>query len=56
MAQSENPQDHTLRLDVWDFDGIRRAPDFLGQALVDLPQMLNNNPDVKATEEAWCVV
>lgn len=52
MAKSEDPRDHTLSLDIWDYDGLRRAPDFLGQALVDLTDLLNNNPDVKATDQA----
>ena len=54
MAKSEDPRDHTLRLDVWDYDGMRRAPDFLGQAHVDLTTLLNENPDAKATDQAWC--
>ena len=53
MAKSENPLDHLLRLDMWDYDGIRRAPDFLGQVNVDLTNMLNTNADVKATEQTW---
>lgn len=53
MAKSEDSRDHTLRLDIWDYDGLRRAPDFLGQALVDLTSLLNDNPDVKATDQAW---
>lgn len=56
MAKSEDPRDHTLSLDVWDYDGLRRAPDFLGQALVDLTDLLNNNPDVKANDQAWYAV
>ncbi|KAL0034721.1 hypothetical protein WJX77_003856 [Trebouxia sp. C0004] len=53
MAKSENPLDHTLCLNMWDFDGIRRAPDFLGQVNVDLTSLYNANPDVKATEQTW---
>ena len=51
--------DHMLRLNMCDFDGVRRAPDFLGQVNVDLPTLLNTNPEVKATEQTWyatCVV
>ena len=53
MAKSENPLDHLLRLDMWDYDGIRRAPDFLGQVNVDLTNLYNTNADVKATEQTW---
>ncbi len=53
MAKSENPLDHTLCLNMWDFDGVRRAPDFLGQVNVDLTSLYNANPDVKATEQTW---
>ena len=55
MAKSENPMDHMLRLDMFDFDGIRRAPDFLGQVNVDLTTLYNDNPEVKATEQTWYV-
>ena len=55
MAKSEHPMDHMLRLDMFDFDGIRRAPDFLGQVNVDLTTLYNDNPEVKATEQTWYV-
>ncbi|KAL3148036.1 hypothetical protein ABBQ38_014326 [Trebouxia sp. C0009 RCD-2024] len=53
MAKSENPQDHLLLLSMWDFDGMRRAPDFLGMVNVDLTSLYNTNPDVKATDQTW---
>ena len=53
MAKSENPLDHLLILNMWDFDGVRRAPDFLGVVNVDLTSLYNTNPEVKATEQTW---
>lgn len=53
MAKSENPLDHSLILNMWDFDGLRRAPDFLGLVNVDLTSLYNANPDVKATDQTW---
>lgn len=53
MAKSENPIDHMLHLNMFDFDGVRRAPDFLGMVNVDLTTLYNDNPEVKATEQTW---
>ena len=53
MAKSENPLAHLLILNMWDFDGMRRAPDFLGTVNVDLTNLYNANPDVKATDQTW---
>ena len=56
MAQSEAAQDHTLKLTAYDYDGPHRSPDFLGQLRVPLGSLLNNRPDIKATEKTWCVL
>lgn len=53
MAKSENLLDHSLILNMWDFDGLRRTPDFLGMVNVDLTSLYNANPDVKATDQTW---
>ena len=53
MAKSEHPEDHTLQLNMWDFDGVRRAPDFLGQVRVDLTTLYNTNSEVKASDQTW---
>ncbi|MCJ1425722.1 hypothetical protein MMC29_003622 [Sticta canariensis] len=54
MAQSENPQDHVLKLTAWDYDGPHRSPDFLGQLRLPLSDVLNNKPELKATDKT-CV-
>lgn len=54
MAQSENAQDHVLKLTAWDYDGPHRSPDFLGQLRLPLADLLNSRPDIKATDKTWC--
>ncbi|KAK9786505.1 hypothetical protein WJX73_006546 [Symbiochloris irregularis] len=53
MAQSENQEDHVLKLTAWDYDGPHRSPDFLGQVRVPLADLINSQPEVKATDKTW---
>lgn len=55
MAKSENQEDHVLKLTAWDYDGPHRSPDFLGQVRLPLADLINSQPDIKATDKNWWV-
>ena len=55
MAKSENAEDHVLKLTAFDYDGPHRSPDFLGQVRLPLATLLNDTPDMKATDKNWSV-
>ena len=56
MAKSEDVEDHVLKLTAWDYDGPHRSPDFLGQVRLPLAELINSQPDIKASDKNWWVL